>query len=175
MVRSTDLHPPSGRSRRYLFGLVAGTRLASLLPGCTSIERGTAVPTGHAGQASVLGVPNERFYPLEGVRPLEAEFIAAVGRQRRTLGLASGAPTPEIKLLAGPAAARRSFRRRTALRLVRAGLAANLRVGDRHQYWGADRALRLSCFQLRSAAASRLHSDPTGKCPGKALHHRRAV
>ena len=100
MVRSTDLHPPSGRSRRYLFGLVAGTRLASLLPGCASIERGTAVPTGHAGQASVLGVPNERFYPLEGVQPLEAEFIAAVGRQRRTLGLASDAPTPEIKLLA---------------------------------------------------------------------------
>jgi len=99
-VRSTDLRPPSGPSRRYLFSLVAGTSLASLLPGCASIERGTAVPTGHAGQASVLGVPNERFYPLEGVQPLEAEFIAAVGRQRRTLGLASDAPTPEIKLLA---------------------------------------------------------------------------
>ena len=48
----------------------------------------------------MLGVPNERCYPLEGVQPLEADFIAAVGRQRRTLGLASGAPTPEIKLLA---------------------------------------------------------------------------
>ena len=99
-MRSTDLHPPPGPSRRHLLGLVAGTSLASLLPGCTSIERGIAVPTGHAGQARLLGVPNDRFYPLEGVQPLEAEFIAAVGRQRRTLRLASDAPTPEIKLLA---------------------------------------------------------------------------
>ena len=91
---------PAEPSRRHLFGLAAGGGLASLVPGCASPERGPAVPTGHAGQASVLGLPNERFYPLLSVQPLEAEFIAALGRQRRDLGLAPDAAMPQVQLLA---------------------------------------------------------------------------
>ena len=48
----------------------------------------------------MLGLPNERFYPLLSVQPLEAEFIAALGRQRRNLGLAPDAAMPEVQLLA---------------------------------------------------------------------------
>src|SRR5205085_12488246 len=40
------------------------------------------------------------FYPLLSVQPLEAEFIAALGRQRRNLGLAPDAAMPEVQLLA---------------------------------------------------------------------------
>ena len=97
---SRSMGSPAEPSRRHLFGLAAGGGLASLLPGCASPERGPAVPTGHAGQASVLGLPNERFYPLLSVRPLEAEFIAALGRQRRDLGLAPDAAMPQVQLLA---------------------------------------------------------------------------
>ncbi len=83
-----------------MFGLAAAGGVSSLLPGCATPVRGPAVPTGQSAQASVLGVPNERFYPVMSVQSLEAEFIAAIERQRRTLGLAPGAPMPQIELLA---------------------------------------------------------------------------
>jgi hypothetical protein len=51
-------------------------------------------------QATVLGVPNERFFPLYGTDPLEVEFAAAADRLRRAQGLAPSAPLPEIQLLA---------------------------------------------------------------------------
>lgn len=95
--RSDLTGPPS---RRSLFGIAAGAGLAGLLPGCTTPERRPAVPMGRTAQASVLGLPNERFFPFYGTDPLEAEFMAALQRQRRTLGLAPEAPTPEVQLLA---------------------------------------------------------------------------
>jgi hypothetical protein len=49
------------------------------------------VPIGRATKASVLGLPNERFFPLSGTEPLEAEFAAAADRRRQALGLASDA------------------------------------------------------------------------------------
>jgi predicted acylesterase/phospholipase RssA len=55
---------------------------------------------GQASQATVLGLPNERFFPATGVGPLEAEFIAAVQRMRRTRGLAANVQMPELQLLA---------------------------------------------------------------------------
>ena len=73
---------------------------ASLLSGCSAPARGPAVPTGKAAKASVLGVPNERFFPLQGVQPLSDEFLAAVARRSRALGLPPGATLPEIQLLA---------------------------------------------------------------------------
>jgi hypothetical protein len=51
-------------------------------------------------QASVLGVPNERFFPLYGTEPLEVEFQVAEQRQRLTLGLAPDAPLPAVQFLA---------------------------------------------------------------------------
>jgi hypothetical protein len=55
---------------------------------------------GRTTQASVLGVPNERFFPLYGTAPLEDEFAAAADRLRRAQGLAPNAPLPEVQLLA---------------------------------------------------------------------------
>ena len=62
--------------------------------------RGPAVPMDRTTQASVLGVANERFFPLYGTEPLEAEFQAAEQRQRQTLGLAPSALLPEVQFLA---------------------------------------------------------------------------
>ena len=48
----------------------------------------------------MLGVPNERFFPLDGTGPLEVEFAAAADRRRQALGLAPDAPLPEMQLVA---------------------------------------------------------------------------
>lgn len=91
---------PRDHSRRGLFGLAAGASLASLLPGCGAVERGSPVPRTATIQASVLGLPNERFFPIAGTEPLEAEFAAAVQRLRRARGLSPTAPLPQVQLLA---------------------------------------------------------------------------
>jgi hypothetical protein len=85
-------------SRRGFFAIGVGA--AALLAGCAGLERGPAVPLGRTVQASVLGLPNERFYPTRGVDALGAEFDAAVRRLRRTQGLTPDAPVPPVQLLA---------------------------------------------------------------------------
>jgi predicted patatin/cPLA2 family phospholipase len=87
-------------SRRSIFGFAVGGGVAVLLAGCSTPERGTAVPFGRTTQASVLGVPNERFFPFYGIDPLEVEFAAAADRLRHALGLAPNVPLPEVQLLA---------------------------------------------------------------------------
>jgi hypothetical protein len=99
MEQTPTTGAPGLPSRRRLFGLAAGGGVAVLLAGCATPQRGTAVPMGQTTQASVLGVPNERFFPLYGTAPLEAEFAAAADRLRRTQGLAPNAPLPEVQLL----------------------------------------------------------------------------
>lgn len=99
--RPTSRHLASADlSRRKLLGIAAAGGVTSALAGCSLPERGPAVPTGRAGQASVLGIANERFFPVLDAKPLEQEFMAAVTRQYRTLGLAPGAPMPQLQLLA---------------------------------------------------------------------------
>jgi predicted acylesterase/phospholipase RssA len=87
-------------SRRRLLGATAYGGLISMLAGCGSLERGLPVPRTETTQATVLGLPNERFFPLASTDPLEAEFMAAVQRLRRARGLSQNAPMPEVQLLA---------------------------------------------------------------------------
>ena len=70
------------------------------LPGCALPGRRPAVPSGRAGQASVLGIPNERFFPASDIEPLEAEFVAAMDRQLAARGLKTFADLPQLQLLA---------------------------------------------------------------------------
>ena len=86
--------------RRDLFGIAAGGGVTALLAGCSLPVRGTAVPISRTTQASVLGLPNERFFPFYGTEPLEVEFAAAADRLRQAKGLAPDAPLPEMQLLA---------------------------------------------------------------------------
>ena len=87
------------RSRRGLFRLAAGATLAGV-SGCAHPERGPAVPIGRTREPTVLGIPNERFFPALGIDPLEAEFVAAMERQVRARGLKSLADLPQLQLLA---------------------------------------------------------------------------
>jgi predicted acylesterase/phospholipase RssA len=91
---------PPDLSRRRLIGFAASGGVTVFLPGCTTPDRGPSVPVGDATQATVLGLPNERFFPLTGIAPLEAEFNAAVVRLHRTLRVATTAQMPELELLA---------------------------------------------------------------------------
>jgi len=86
--------------RRAILQVVAAGGLSAALPGCSPPGRGPPVPLGRTTQASVLGVPNERFFPFYGTEPLEAEFAAAADRLRRAQGLGPGAILPEVQLLA---------------------------------------------------------------------------
>src|SRR5215469_3273510 len=85
-------------SRRLV--LKAATLLPMAVGGCGPVARGPAVPVAQTTQASVLGVPNERFFPFSGNAALESEMIAAIDRQRRSLGLRNYADLPELELLA---------------------------------------------------------------------------
>jgi len=79
--------------------LGGGAALAGLA-GCSHPDRGPPVPIGRTSQATVLGIANERFFPLLGIDPIEEEFRAAMARQQRALGLRSLADLPEQQLLA---------------------------------------------------------------------------
>src|SRR4051794_36383349 len=68
--------------------------------GCSLPVRGTAVPMDRTTQATVLGIPNERFFPFFGTGPIEAEFAAAADRLRKAQRLPMDAPLPEVQFLA---------------------------------------------------------------------------
>src|SRR5271168_3607917 len=87
-------------TRRRLIGFATSGGVAVFLPGCTTPDRGPTVPMGEATQATVLGIPNERFFPLTGIAPLEAEFNAAVVRLRQSLDVPANGAMPEMHLLA---------------------------------------------------------------------------
>src|SRR3954470_1844564 len=90
----------SGRTlygRRHVLGMTAGSGIATLLAGCNSLEpleREPAVPKSGTLQASVLGLPNERFFPAHGSEAIDREFKAAVQRRRRFLGPEVAAKRP---------------------------------------------------------------------------------
>ncbi|WP_422001062.1 patatin-like phospholipase family protein [Reyranella sp.] len=75
--------------------MTAGGACAAIAPGCATPARGPALPRDKLLEASVLGLPNERFYPVLGSEALAAEFVAAGERQMARQGVASLA---ELKL-----------------------------------------------------------------------------
>ena len=74
-------------SRRRVLGITAGGGIATLLTGCYSLEREPAVPKSGTLQATVLGLPNERFYPARGTDALEVEYKASSGPRTGVPGL----------------------------------------------------------------------------------------
>ena len=86
--------------RRGLLGLAASAGSVILLPGCTLPERGAAVPKFGTTRATVLGIHNERFFPITDSVGLEKEFLASSERARLFHGLAVDAPLPRVQMLA---------------------------------------------------------------------------
>lgn len=101
MNQSPSAFPAAVPRRRALLRLGAGGWLAAGLAGCALPTRLAAVPRGRAGEATVLGVPNERFFPTQpgGQEALQREFVSAVERQLATRGLPAGVPNLELDLL----------------------------------------------------------------------------
>ncbi|WP_336489596.1 patatin-like phospholipase family protein [Methylobacterium nigriterrae] len=96
------LAPHASRpSRRSLLALAACGALPGSLLGCALPTRLAAVPRGGASAATVLGVPNERFFPTEaiGQAALQREFVEAVQRQIASRGLSLTTPLPDLDLL----------------------------------------------------------------------------
>lgn len=87
-------------SRRTLFGIAAGGSISALLAGCAAPDRGTAVPANLTTKATVLGLPNERFFPFFGSEPLFHEVVAAIRRRQRVLGLPDDQLPPSMDILA---------------------------------------------------------------------------
>jgi len=98
--RFAEASVASQPGRRQILRLTRAGGAAALLAACSSPVRGTAVPIEATTKATVLGVPNERFFPFYGTEPLEAEVAAAAARIRKAQGLAPEAPLPELQLLA---------------------------------------------------------------------------
>jgi predicted acylesterase/phospholipase RssA len=90
---------PDLLSRRTIFRVMAGGCLAVSLPACSTPERSAPVPAGLSSRATVLGIANERFYPVAQSRELEGEFMAAMQRQQHHLRLRDSDALPELKLL----------------------------------------------------------------------------
>lgn len=80
--------------------MAATGSLTALISGCGSLDRGLPVPRTSTTKATVLGIPNERFFPMGGTDPMEAEFAAAVQRFRKAHGISPDAPMPQVQLLA---------------------------------------------------------------------------
>lgn len=88
-------------SRRGMLRLALGGAAAGALPACSIPVRLPAVPRGQASRASVLGLPNERFFVTEasGQAAIQQEFIAAVQRRLGERRLPAGMVLPELDLL----------------------------------------------------------------------------
>ncbi len=86
---------PVSLSRRT--ALLAGVGGVS---GCALPAREPAVPRGQASRATVLGLPNERFFVGEGFAAIGREFDSAMARRRAFLGLPPDAMLPVLNLLA---------------------------------------------------------------------------
>ena len=68
--------------RRGFLALSAAMGASSILPGCALPDRGPAVPRNLTGQATVLGIPNERFLIPHDLPALVNEFELAAERRR---------------------------------------------------------------------------------------------
>jgi hypothetical protein len=82
--------------------LMGGVALASAsLAGCGGApERLPGVPREFTNQATVLGLPNERFSFLTDAAGIDAEFQAAGRRQAARIGLRPGVRPPQTNFLA---------------------------------------------------------------------------
>jgi predicted patatin/cPLA2 family phospholipase len=85
--------------RRKLFS-AAALLAAALLPGCATPVRLPAVPRGQTTKATVLGLPNERYFFLEDAGAIDREFLAAGAREVALRGLSATSTLPMVELLA---------------------------------------------------------------------------
>lgn len=89
-----------GLPRRRLLGASGALAAPALLGACASPVRLAAVPREEATQATVLGLPNERFFFLSDPIAVDAEFQAAGAREIALRQSGPRAPLPMTNILA---------------------------------------------------------------------------
>jgi hypothetical protein len=89
-----------GLPRRRLLGGCGALAAPALIGACASPARLPAVPREQAGQATVLGLPNERFFFLSNPEAINAEFQAAGARELALRQIGPRSPLPMTNLLA---------------------------------------------------------------------------
>lgn len=82
--------------RRGVFALGG----AAMLSACGPLARLPAVPRGEVERATVMGLPNERFYPTLDVGPYEYEILEQLAKGQRLHGRTSAANARPINMLA---------------------------------------------------------------------------
>lgn len=85
--------------RSRLIGL-AGLVLVLALLGCAGLPRLSAVPQSSTDRATVLGIPNARFFPDTQTPAMIQEAMTARERERKALGIMPGSPLPTASFLA---------------------------------------------------------------------------
>lgn len=86
--------------RAVLARMIAAGAAPGLVAACASPERLPAVPREATRQASVLGLPNERFFFLTNPQAVDAEFRAAGARELAWRRLGPRDPLPRTTILA---------------------------------------------------------------------------
>ena len=86
-------------TRRHFLRNLAGGGAVIGLSACGDLPRGPAVPRAAATRATVLGVPNERFYPFSDLKPAQDELMQAMERRRQAYGVATAFDIPRYEML----------------------------------------------------------------------------
>ncbi len=76
----------TGLDRRRFLGFAVSMPIMSLAAACSSLERGMPAPESLAEQATVLGIPNARYWPDTQGEALAREALAAQQRERAAIG-----------------------------------------------------------------------------------------
>jgi hypothetical protein len=88
-------------NRRQFVGLVATAPTASLVAGCSNLEREPPAPQGLESQVTVLGIPNARFWPDTQSAEMAKEVEESVRRERAATGkTVTDGPLPPAHFLA---------------------------------------------------------------------------
>jgi len=99
-ARRTSCGPDRRLCGRLFRGALLIASLTVTLVGCAA-ERQSAVPSNLTEQASVLGIPNARFWPDTQAAALAEEALQALARERAaTPGAATGRQLPPSNFLA---------------------------------------------------------------------------
>src|SRR3954464_3026672 len=83
---------PIGVDRRRLLKAAIAVPVLPAIAGCSTLERGAAVPGPLANQVTVLGIPNARFWPDTQGAAMTQEAIAAQAREHAAAGAAGRLP-----------------------------------------------------------------------------------
>ena len=88
---------PYGFSRIPVHAVLI-TICISLLFACSTFDRRSAVPQSEMDAATVLGLPNARFF-LDHQAPITAELARGLAREAKILGIPSGGVLPTANIL----------------------------------------------------------------------------